>query len=169
MSGVPLVENASLLPEDTSTSELAQTGLDWLSSREDRPEWSHVWETRPKNASLLPQDTSTSELTQTGLNWLPSREDRPEWSMSLGNATQKCQPAPSKTLPPLNWLKPVSTGSHLAKTARMVACLANSSQNISQNPEILQLGSRWLTTHEDRPDWAHVWGDLIKPENSQTK
>ena len=53
---------------------LVQTAQAWLIGREDKPEWSHVWQ------RLLELAPSDAELRNMGRAWLIGREDKPEWN-----------------------------------------------------------------------------------------
>jgi hypothetical protein len=163
-----LAENVSLLPEGTSPAELTQTGLDWLSAREDRPEWAHVWRTLAENVSLLPEGTSPAELTQTGLDWLSAREDRPEWSHVWRTLVENVSLLPEGTSPAeltqtgLHWL---STREDRPEWSHVWETLL---RNVSLLPEgtspaeLTQTGLDWLSTREDRPEWSHVWRTLAE-------
>lgn len=45
----------------------------WLSGREDRDDWSHVWR------KLLEHDTGQDALFPAGIKWLKDREKHPGW------------------------------------------------------------------------------------------
>ena len=57
-------------PDDT---DLRRIGRDWLGGREDRPEWTFVWQ------PLLRHPPGDSEFRKIGRKWLSGREDHRAW------------------------------------------------------------------------------------------
>ncbi len=63
-------------PRETIRRELLPVGLKWLTGREDRPEWSHVWQALLKGS---PNDAMLRELVKLGAAWCRNREERIEY------------------------------------------------------------------------------------------
>ena len=168
-----LLHNASLLPEDISPAQLAQSGLDWLQTREDRPEWSHVWRTLIENASLLPEDTSPAQLAQSGLDWLQTREDRLEWAHVWETLVQNADQLPEDFL----FAKLLKTGFAWLKTreersdwTRIWEVLIEKSDHILEFTSIeslIDIGVHWLNGREERDEWSFIFEICLRQGYSE--
>src|SRR5258706_10839834 len=59
---------------------LFQFGSQWLNGREDKADWSFVWQTLLEYPDALPEGTFLQFLLHLGVQWLSGREDKGDWS-----------------------------------------------------------------------------------------
>jgi hypothetical protein len=128
---------------------LAQIGRQWLSGREDRPDWTHVWR---RLVDELPND---AELKEQGRQWLGGREDRPDWTHVWRRLIDELPNDAELKEQGRQWLggredRPDWT--HVWR--RLIDELPN-------DVELQKQGRQWLSGREDRPDWNYIWQRLV--------
>ena len=155
-------------PNSLTSIELVNLAHTWLTGREDRAEWAHVWRALLGQLNALPESLPLSELLQRGATWLTGREDRAEWShvwralLEQRNALPESLPLSELLQRGATWL----TGREdRAEWAHVWQALLEQRDALPESlplSELLQRGATWLTGREDRADWAHVWQDLLE-------
>ncbi|MCB9794757.1 MAG: hypothetical protein H6741_18785 [Alphaproteobacteria bacterium] len=127
-----LLQEAVAAERQGEVEALMRQGITWLSGREGRSEWAHVWQRLLEHQEALPPslDVDVSDLLELGVGWLSGREDRPEWSYVWQRLLEH-----HEALPPLL------------------------DMDVSN---LLELGVEWLSGREDRPEWNYVWERLLE-------
>jgi hypothetical protein len=132
--------------------EFLGLGRDWLKSREDKPEWSHVWR------RLLDEDSEKTDLLPVGRDWLTGREDKPEWSYVwrrlLDEEFEKVILLPVGR----DWLKGRKDKPEWSYVWRRLI------DEEFEKDSLLPVGRDWLKDREDKPEWNYVWQRLLDEE-----
>ncbi|WP_174877494.1 S1 RNA-binding domain-containing protein [Pectobacterium polaris] len=69
------------IPHSPQARELTNLARLWLSGREDRAEWAHIWRALLEQRDALPETLPFSELLHLGAMWLDGHKDETEeWS-----------------------------------------------------------------------------------------
>ena len=136
--------------QDAIQQDLLPAALCWLTGREDRPEWSHVWEALLK---LAPGDAS---LHAQGRDWLKTHGDRPEWSY-VWQALVKLTPGDASLhAQGREWLTGREDGPEWSHVWEALLKLTPDDASLHAQ------GREWLKTRGDRPEWSYVWQALVK-------
>ncbi len=153
--------------EDEARALVAQ-GCSWLTGREDRAEWAHVWRALLERPQLLPETVDERALVAQGCSWLTGREDRAEWAHVWRALLERPQLLPETVderalvAQGCSWL----TGREdRAEWAHVWRALLERPQllpeTVDERALVVQACS-WLTGREDRAEWPHVWQALLE-------
>ncbi len=137
------------MPEDTSLNSLLQLGTHWLNSREEKDQWSFVWQSIFKNSNLISKN-EREKLVNTALAWLKVSQNKNDWPFIWEDLLK------IKTLPRdikgeilnlgLKWLE--GKESHESWSFVFETCLRN--HTITQ--DLLTKGIHWVFLNEKRKD-----------------
>ena len=134
---------------DAIRRDLLPVALTWLTGREDRPKWNHVWRAL---LALTPEDKA---LQAQGRAWLQGREGRLEWN-HVWRALLALTPE-DKALQAQGraWLQGRQDRPEWAFVWQALLPLT------SGDAALQVQGRAWLQDREDRPEWAFVWQALL--------
>ncbi|WGL29426.1 S1 RNA-binding domain-containing protein [Pectobacterium brasiliense] len=159
-------------PHSPQTRELTDLARIWLSGREDRAEWTHIWRTLLEQRDALPDTLPFSELLQLGATWLDGHEDRAEWT-HIWQALLEQREALQETLPFSELLQLGATWldghEDRAEWGYVWQALLEQRDALPESlpfSELLQRGATWLDGHEDRAEWNYVWQALLEQRDA---
>ncbi|MCU1796939.1 S1 RNA-binding domain-containing protein [Pectobacterium polaris] len=160
------------IPHSPQARELTNLARLWLSGREDRAEWAHIWRALLEQHDALPETLSLSELLQLGATWLNGHEDRAEWAY-IWRALLEQHNALPETLPfrellqlGVTWLDGHEDRAEWAHIWRALLEQRDALPESLPFSELLQLGATWLDGHEDRAEWNYVWRALLEQHDA---
>jgi hypothetical protein len=160
LPAVPYVWQAladSFLP--ALPSRLQRVGRNWLSGREDRAEWSYVWQ---RLLEISPSSEDAEELRVIGQNWLSDREDRASWAFvwrRLLEIPPSSEDAEELRVIGQNWLSGREDRAEWNYVWQRLLEISSSSEDAE---ELRVIGQNWLSGREDRAEWTFVWQRLLE-------
>ncbi|MCS6206087.1 P-loop NTPase [Shewanella baltica] len=159
-------------PNSLTSIELVNLAHTWLTGREDRAEWAHVWRALLEQRNALPESLPLSELLQRGATWLTGREDRAEWShvwralLEQRNALPESLPLSELLQRGATWLTGREDRAEWSHVWQDLLEQRNALPESLPLSELLQRGATWLTGREDRAEWSYVWRALLEQRNA---
>jgi hypothetical protein len=160
---VKLVELRSELVPEAGVADLLSQGHHWLAGREDRAEWTFVWQKLVELRSELVPDAGAADLPSQGHHWLTGREDRAEWAFvwrKLVDLRSELSPEvdPADLLSQGHrWLIGREDRAEWAFVWRKLVDLRSELPPEVDPADLLSQGHRWLTGREDRAEWDKIW------------
>ncbi|HNI46522.1 MAG TPA: S1 RNA-binding domain-containing protein, partial [Zoogloea sp.] len=155
------------LPEGLALGDLLRLGAQWLAGREDRAEWTYVWQALLAQHEGLPEGLALGDLLRLGAQWLTGREDRAAWAHIWQDLLAQHEGLPEGlALGDLlrlgaQWL----TGREdRAAWAHIWQDLLAQHEGLPEGlalGDLLRLGAQWLAGREDRAEWTYVWQALL--------
>ena len=162
-----LLNNADILPNGITKSDLLKMGVVWLSGRENRRWWSTVWENILENNNELPVDTSINQFIQIGADWLRGREDSGQWSfvwqdiLKYSRAFGLDEVISAMLEYDVNWLDGRQDQTQWAFVWQDILKYTkyiSPSKNIN---DLLGIGIDWLSKRGKSNQWTFIWQTLI--------
>ena len=147
---------------------MLEQGHDWLPSREERAEWTHVWRTLLENSEQLPESLPFAQVLEQGHDWLPSREERAEWAhvwqALLENAEQLPESLPFAQVleQGYDWL---ADREERDEWVYVWQTLLKNSEQLPRSLEFAQVlgqGYDWLSKHEYSSEWGFMCERLLE-------
>ncbi|MBI2425641.1 MAG: hypothetical protein HYV27_22640, partial [Candidatus Hydrogenedentes bacterium] len=118
----------------------------WLDGREERQDWTHVWQALLERPNALPAGIDERVLCSKGLSWLDGREERQDWPV-LWEKLARMPDWGSQRWERLaglgmGWLRSAKNLENAA-ASRFVEVFVDKKY---REPEFLDLASQWLET-----------------------
>jgi hypothetical protein len=145
---------------------LVRMGFEWLSGREEREEWSHVWRALLEHTEHLPEDITVDGLVRMGFEWLSGREEREEWSHVWEKLLEHQQHLPENI--PVSqllyagflWVKKDSDKKDWAFIWEKILDNFRLTKNIKE-AEFLQIGYDWLLNNKQHDSWSFIYEQFL--------
>lgn len=149
--------------------ELATLANDWLTGRENRSEWTHIFRALLVCHDQLPGEISRKTLLHSGVQWLEGREDRSDWTyvwrvLLEYSAEFPEMGAQDKVMLERGWLwlKGREERNEWAFVWRVLLANRDNLPATIELTSLLELGKGWLEENKERSEWAFIWGDLVE-------
>jgi hypothetical protein len=146
-------------PLSAHRARLSSCGRGWLNDREDKPAWTHVWQ------SLIEFDPKDTELREKGRAWLTGREYKPGWNYVWRSLLELDPEDTDVREKGRAWLSGREDKPEWSYVWQFLLELD------PEDTELCEKGRAWLIGREDKPAWNYVWQCLLKldPEDIELR
>lgn len=162
-----LLNNADILPDSITKSDLLKIGIVWLNGRENRRWWSTIWENILENSNEIPADTSINQIIQIGADWLQGREDSAQWSfvwqdiLKYSRACELHEVISAMLEYGVNWLDGRQGQAQWAFVWQDILKYAKNISPATDRTKLLGVGISWLVKRQESNQWTFIWHALI--------
>ncbi len=151
----------------TVIQDLATQAWSWLPGRENRLDWSYVWQALLAQREHLSNVVPLTRLLAQGAAWLPGREHQGDWIHVWNSLLAEHRHIPSEITwaqllsSAFDWLRAPEARGAWPQVWRQALEQREHFPNEDSLEQHLILGWNWLSGREDRDEWCDVFRSLL--------